>query len=96
MALWQKRRAPGTRKASSPTEVRSDGVFYLLASSVFLALSTLILGMPGDYWPMLLPAFVLSVMGWLKAKIRPLRIVSVFVTGVSGGMLFGDLAAWFV
>lgn len=52
--------------------------------------------MPGDYWPMLLPAFVLSVMGWLKAKIRPLRIVSVFVTGVSGGMLFGDLAAWFV
>lgn len=94
MELWQERRAPETRRAPSPTIVRSDGVFYLLASSVFLALSTLIMGMPGDYWPMLLPAFVLSVIGWLKAKIRPLRIVGVFVTGVSGGMLLGDLAAW--
>jgi hypothetical protein len=94
MALWQQRRVPEPRKASRPTEARSDGVFHLLASSVLLALSTLILGMPGDYWPMLLPAFVLSVVGWTKAKIRPLRIVGVFVTGVSGGMLLGDLAAW--
>ena len=94
MALWQSRRLEEAGSVAKPAGLRSEGVFFLLASSVLLALSSLILGMPGDYWPMILPAFILSVIGWTKAKVRPLRIVGVFQTGISGGMLLGDIAAW--
>jgi hypothetical protein len=73
---------------------RHKGIAYLGGAAIFFVLSGMLMGMPGDYWPTLLPAFGFSVAGWTIARRRSIRLVGILLSGLTGGALLGDLVAW--
>jgi hypothetical protein len=85
-------------KETKPTQDTGlhAGRAYLVVATFFFVLSSLMLGMPGDYWPLLLPAFLFSLAGWIKARRSFIRVTGILLSGLTGGALLGDLAAWFV